>query len=163
MNRCQLAEFFGVSRTTINDWARRGAPIEGGYPGAIAEWATARDLRRAGVPEGRLPELVGRLVEAKAAFAQRAEIVNALPAETVSDQSTKAAIVFALQLEKALLDLPAAVLARATPDTIHENLCEHVLAALEAVRGEANSLPPARKTDGGDARRKRAEAVDATT
>jgi len=162
MNRCQLAEFFGVSRTTINDWARRGAPIEGGYPGAIAEWATARTLRREGLPAGRLPELAGRIAEAKAAFAQRAEIVNSLPAETVSDQSTKAAIVFALQLEAALLNLPAAVLKDATPDTIHEKLCEHVLAALAAVRGEADS-PPGGGNRPGDARRKRAEAVDVTT
>jgi phage terminase Nu1 subunit (DNA packaging protein) len=38
LNKTKMAEFFGVSRSTIGDWGRRGAPVEGGDPSLVARW-----------------------------------------------------------------------------------------------------------------------------
>jgi len=41
INRTKMADFFGVSRTTITDWERKGAPVRSGDPSAVAKWYVA--------------------------------------------------------------------------------------------------------------------------
>ncbi|MHB8783771.1 MAG: hypothetical protein ACYDAX_10205 [Desulfobacteria bacterium] len=115
-------------------------------PGAIAEWRALRDFERAGLPPGRLPELVGELTRKQIILDERIKGANAMPADIKAAPGTiKAAIIYTLLLERELLDLPGAILAAASPETLPEKVYELVLAALRASRGEdpATSPPPA--------------------
>jgi len=137
MNKCQLGGFFGVSRATVNDWARRGAPVAGGV-GPVARWLVQRDLERYGVPATRLPALAGELADRQAALERRIAEVNAMPASPL-----RAVLARALELERNLLALPARILGDATAESIPERLLR---AVLEAVRGEPAAEGPSGDT-----------------
>jgi len=148
MNKCEIAKEFDVSRATVLDWQRRGAPIGkyGGDPGAVAEWRCRRDFERAGLPPGRLPALVGELTRERIKLDERIKWANAMPADAMAAPGViKAAIVSQLILEMELLDLPERIIAEVDPATLPEKAYELVLAALRASRGEppASSPPPA--------------------
>jgi hypothetical protein len=164
LNKCQMAGFFDVSRPTIGDWARRGAPVSSGDPGAVAEWLTRRDMAAAGLPAGRLPELVGQLARERANLERRIASANALPAGKGLE---KACIIYGLMLERELLDLPARIIASGPPESLPEKAYELTLAALRSARGEdtATSPPPAdtRRGAGAPGRGPRCGAKDNTT
>jgi phage terminase Nu1 subunit (DNA packaging protein) len=69
VNRNQLAEIFGVSRTTIGAWIREGLPAVGGGKGGVAfkidseaaiRWYIERDIERetAGLHSLRVPSSI---------------------------------------------------------------------------------------------------------
>jgi len=96
-----------MSRATIGDWKQQGCPIDGDI-GDVARWKVQRDIRRAGAAEGDLPELIAEHARRLFDLERRIESVNSLPTET---GSIKAAIVYALLLERALLYLPGRIIA----------------------------------------------------
>ena len=65
LNKTKLAEFFGVSRSTIGDWGRRGAPVASGDPAAIAKWFVKQRPSAPAVSAER-----GRLLRTQADIAQ---------------------------------------------------------------------------------------------
>jgi hypothetical protein len=147
MNKCQIAEYFEVSRPTVNDWTRRGCPIgaDGDMdPGAVAEWRCRRDFERAGLPPGRLPELVGQLTRERLSLGERIQRVNEMPAGTDAKPNLlKVAVVSRLILERELLTIPGKILSGADPVTLPEKIYELTLAALQAARGEDPATSPA--------------------
>jgi len=156
VNKCQIAEYFDVSRPTVGDWVRRGCPVGAGGdmdPGTVAEWRCRRDFAAAGLPPGKMPELVGELTRERISLDERIQRVNAMPAGTDRKPNLlKVAFCFGLSLERELLDLPGRIIAAATPETLPEKVYELTLAALREVRGEdTDTSPPAAVTRRGAA------------
>ena len=78
MNKCQIAELYDVSRPTVNDWIRRGCPVnsDGSIdPGEVAAWKLRRDFRRLGLTVGDVP--IDELADLQAELVRRRLDLNA--------------------------------------------------------------------------------------
>jgi hypothetical protein len=142
MNKCEIAKHFDVSRATVNDWQRRGAPIgkDGGDPAAVAEWKAGRDMERAGVGAKPvfqdLPELIGEITRRRLHLDQRIEMVNKWPPNITCEPGLiKASVVGGLILERALLGIPGKIISDPSPATLPTRLIRAVLDALDEAKG----------------------------
>jgi hypothetical protein len=140
MNKCQIAEFFDVSRPTVNDWVRRGCPTgKNGEmdPGDVATWRTRRRFDREGLGETDLPKLIGLFTNRLIDLDKRIEAANRWPEDMKAEPGTiKAAVLVALSLERMLLQLPGRVLVEAKPETLPEDIHRIALDALAEARGD---------------------------
>jgi hypothetical protein len=139
MNKCEVAEFFGVSRVTVNNWCRRGCPIGSDgqmEAGAIAEWKARRDLKDSGFGGGNFPRLMGELYRRLFGLEDPIKWVNEMPVDAQGEPGLiKAAIVHGLVLERALLRLPLDVLNDSRPGTFPEVLMRNLFEKLDAIKG----------------------------
>lgn len=145
MNKCEIAGFFDVSRPTVNDWQRRGAPIgkDGGDPAAVAEWKARRDLAKL-IPEGEpafrdLPSLMAELTRRQVDLQRRIDLVNVWPPGTdKTPNMVKAAVIRCLIVERALLDLPARIINDPNPATLPVRLIREVFNVLDDMETESD-------------------------
>ena len=155
MNKCQIAELYDVSRPTVNDWIRRGCPVnsDGSIdPGEVAAWKLRRDFRRLGieegdpdVPVGQLADLQADLVRRRIDLNSRIDMANALPSDARAEPGiVKVAIICALMIEAAILRFLDEVPIPATPWQLQRSL----LAAMDAARGEPTNHHTMRDTRG---------------
>ncbi len=142
MNKCQIAEYFDVSRPTINDWQRRGAPItnKGGDPALVAGWRARRDLAQAGAGNDPafhdFPDLLENLAQRQLDLKRRIRMANEMPKDAQGEPGLiKAAICARLDLERKLLNLPATIISDPTPETLPTRLIRAVLNALDESKG----------------------------
>jgi hypothetical protein len=130
MKKTDIAEHFNVSRATVADWTRRGAPTDGDIGGMVA-WKTRRDLERAGIRgDGvdRLPDLAGEV-------ARRRESIDRRMAGTAKlKPELRVAVRYALALEAAILELPDRLL-RVKPEDVPVAIHEIILRLLDEVKG----------------------------
>lgn len=150
MNKCQIAEYFDVSRPTVNDWKRRGAPIteKGGDPAEVAAWKARRDLELAGAgddPAFRdIPDLTAEMTRRRLDLDKRVEMVNAMPVDAKCAPGViKAALCGLLILEGAVLALSGKIISDPTPETLPARLLRAVLDAvnLEKDISQEDDLP----------------------
>lgn len=144
MTKTEKAGFFGVSLTTLQNWARQGCPVDADDVGAIAEWKTARDLRQAGYPDDGFAELIGEHARRVADLNARIAEVNSWPLGTQAEPGMiKVATLFAFKLERALLELPDRIL-QAGPSGAPAVFYRIALDSLDEFRGEISDddIPP---------------------
>lgn len=139
MNKCQLAGYFNVSRPTVNDWQRRGAPItkDGGDPATLAEWRAQRDLAANDLDAllPGLPALVAEHTRRRMDLVRRIGKVNTWPPNVTCEPGLiKASVVSGLILEQELLGLPRRVIAESKPETLPEDIYRIIFAALDRAR-----------------------------
>lgn len=136
MTKAEKAQFFGVSLTTLQNWARQGCPVDADDVGAIAEWKTARDLRQAGHPDDGFAALIGEHARRVAGLNARIADANSLPPGTEAEPGMiKVALLFAFKLERALLELPDRIL-QAGPDGAPAVFYRIALDSLDELRRE---------------------------
>ncbi len=138
MKHSQIAEYFGVSLTTVANWKRQGAPISGDLP-SLAEWHARRGLERDDLHLllPGLPALVGELTRRRLALDKAIAWVNAMPEDATCDPGViKAALCLGLSMERELLDVPRLVLTEAKPETLPHDICRITLAALDRTKKE---------------------------
>ncbi len=140
MNKCQIAEYFDVSRPTVNDWQRRGAPIgkNGGDLAEVATWRASRELEKHGLAEAApdLPGLIGEHTRRQIDLSRRIDLVNAWPPDvTVEPGLIKAAMCGALLLERELLDV-APKLINSPGEVYPQAIIRAVLAALDRAKAD---------------------------
>jgi hypothetical protein len=143
MKNAEIAEKFGVSLTSVQNWRRQGAPLDGDI-GDIAAWRTRRRFEREGadyLADSGLPELHGEVVRRLAGLDQRIAEVNKWPEDMEAEPGViKAAVCSGLILEQELLTLPGRVIAEAKPETLPEDIHRIVLAALDRARSEDDDV-----------------------
>ena len=153
MNKCQIAEYFDVSRPTVNDWIRRGCPTnsDGSMdPGEVAAWKLRRDFTRLGltgddVPVGEFAALQGELARRRIDLNSRIDMANALPSDARAEPGIiKAALCSSLMLEAAILRFLDEVPVPDTPWQLQRKLLD----ALDAARGEPTNHHAMRGTKG---------------
>lgn len=137
MNKCQIAEYFDVSRPTVAAWVRRGAPVEDDGsmdPERVARWRFKRDMERPGPESKRLRTLIDELNRRLTALDKRTERVNEMPADAECEPGMiKAAIVSGLMMERELLNVAHRIF-DSPPSPV--TLLESILAAHDSARGE---------------------------
>lgn len=117
LTKAEAVRYFNVSRTTIQNWRERGCPMEPDgrlEVGAVTAWKTLRELGAEGARSDSLEDLAdveARLARRRYSIGKRIAEAESLPVSGVVDPvAAKAAVIWALKLEQALLGLPDTVI-----------------------------------------------------
>ncbi|MDO8739418.1 hypothetical protein [Candidatus Deferrimicrobium sp.] len=150
LNKTKLAEFFGVSRSTIGDWGRRGAPIAGGDPSAVARWFVKQR------PSGpKLSEERVRLLRAQARVAEL-ELAERTGSMHKTAECRRSAFTLGRQLRDMILIVPdrvdAILAAEDDRARVNSTLRQELSQVLHEF-ADSPSSPPGRKPAGGRSRK----------
>ncbi len=137
MKQSEVAEYFSVSLTTVQNWKRQGAPISGDIP-SMVEWKIRRELEEAGLGDviPGLPTFEAELVRRRESLDKAIDWVNALkPDAQVEPGLFKVSLCLGLALERELLELPRRITGEAKAATLPEDIYRVVFAAIDRAKG----------------------------
>jgi hypothetical protein len=153
MKQSEIAEYFNVSLTTLQNWKRQGAPISGDLS-QIVEWKVRRELKAQGLADilPGLPGFEGELVRRLEHLNKAIDWTNALKPDVKIERGLfKVSMCLGLSLERELLALPRRILAEAKATTLPEDVYRIVFAAIDHAKGndqeEGEPINPSRIRD----------------